>query len=188
MPPEDELNDPDGYAARHPEAAESPETALPATEFSKRQIVERVEVEAKAGKQRDDGSWEASKISADGRTRLKVYLFAAPEEDGQVASVVATTEYNEKDGTGLDTGYRIMRVPDGLHIERGVQDHIDLREPRPNPLRTHEEIVASARDALADGDRRREAREHEQELGLHFFSEQDAKDLLVLLADAKTQS
>lgn len=96
MPPEEELNNPDGCAAMHPEAAASPEAALPAAELSKRQIVERIEAEAKAGKQRADGSWEASKISADERTRLKVYLFAAPEEDGHVASVVATTDYNEK--------------------------------------------------------------------------------------------
>jgi hypothetical protein len=188
VPPDDELNDPGGYAAMHPEAAASPEAALPATELSKRQIAERVEVEAKAGKQRADGSWEASKISADERTRLKVYWFAAPEEDGHVASVVATTDYNEKDGTGLDTGYRIVKVPDGLHIERSIHDHIDLRESRPNPLRTHEEIIASARETLGDGDRQREAREREQELGLHFFSAQDAKDLLVLLANARTQS
>jgi hypothetical protein len=185
---EDELNDPEGYAAMHPEAAESPEAALPATELAKRQIVERVEVEAKAGKQRDDGSWEASKISADGQTRLKVYLFVAPDKDGQIASVVATTDYNEKDGTGLDTGYRIVKVPDGLHIERSFQDHIDLRESRPHRLRTHEEIIASAREHLADGDRRREAREREQELGFAFFSAQDAKDLLVLLGNARTQS
>jgi hypothetical protein len=189
VPPEDELNDPGGMAAKHPEAASDPEAVLPATETLKEQILERVKAEAQAGKGREeDGSWEASKIAADGQTRLKVYLFAAPAEDGHIATVVATTDYNEKDGTGIDTGYRILQVPDGVHIERGVRDHIDLREPRPNPLRTGDEIIASAQETLAEGKRWQEARETEQELGLHFFSLRNAKELLTLLEGSKPQS
>ena len=187
MPPEDELNDPEGRAALHPEAAASPESVLPATESLKETILARVEAEAKAGERSSDGAWHASKVSADGLTRIRVHFYPTPDEDGHVGGVIATTDYNEREGTGIDTGYRILRIPDGLHIERHVRDHIDVREKRPGVRKTHEETIASAEETIAMVERSKEARNIEKELDLRFFSLKDAKDLLALLENSKVQ-
>lgn len=185
MAPEDFTNGPN-YT--HPEITDNPEAMQPATEATKQALLDLIETKSEGG------------YSSDTEVSSRTLLFDEPERgtisvarlvDGaskadprQVARVHRVEWPGKVYGEQFITNYFILNTPDGLQIEK----HSQTTDPDKERLiddATPEEGYQAAINGLAKITATIEAHKTEDELGLSFVSEKEAKDIIALITEAQ---
>lgn len=179
MSPEDFTNDP---KQSHPEVAENPEAMQPAEQVTLRHLLGEVTNKSKGGYE-DDESFMAdlhypdSEYGAATITRFKDG--ASRDDPARLAGIHCSSDVGNE-GDRVHTNYFILKTPDGLHIEKHSHNS-NYRREMPSMDASIEEIGASALQGIQRINEMQEAQKVEDELGLSFVSEQEARQLLELL-------
>ncbi len=195
MAHENFLNPNGGNQPLHPEVAEDPEAAMPASEKDIRDLVGAIEKQLKrtsADEYGDDG--EVSKMRSmldDSGNPLTVtrYLSAPDYAPNRVADVIHSV--SRDDGGSDQTRYEISKIPDGLSVERhfhasgkrGTTGDSIVEEtgvdPTKAPNKSTVERLSSYASSMAA------AEERERELGLTFTSKKDVREITQVIRQAK---
>lgn len=185
MKPEDFTNGPN-YT--HPEITNAPEAMQPATEATKQALLDLITEKSKDGYSFDGEVSSKSLVfdePAKGTISIAKLIDGASKDDPRRTARINRVEWPGKVyGEQLITNYFLLNTPDGLQIEK----HSQTFDPSTELLRsdaTPEEGYRMAVNGLAKIVATREAHKAEDELGLSFVSELEAKNILSLIEQAQ---
>jgi len=185
MKPEDFIYGPN-YT--HPEITNAPEAMQPATEATKQALLDLITEKSKGGYS-FDGEVSSKTLVFDepdkGTISIAKLIDGASKDDPKRTARICRVEWPGKVyGEQLITNYFLLKTPDGLQIEK----HSHTFDPSTELLRsgaTLEESIKMALNGLAKIVATREADKAENELGLSFVSELEAKNILSLIEQAQ---
>lgn len=189
MTPEDIINPNEGNRPQHPEVAENPEAAMPASEQSKRDLLEAIDGQLERRSTREGfNTGEVRKgrdlVDASGNP-LTVTRYLSGREDNRVADVIQTVFPTE--GGREVNRYEISKIPDGLSVEKlfhswGASDSAGIVTELP---RDPKAVIEAIDDQVAKLNEMVAAQEQERELGLTFASEKDVKAITQIIQEAR---
>ena len=170
----------------HPEITDNPEAMQPATEKTKQALLDLVREKSRGG--HDDGTCILKSLAFDDLTKgtLNINSYrenASRDNPNRLVGIHRAEWLAELYGERLITNYFILKTPDGLHIEK----HTQTSNPRKEWLddsATMEDVYHAALNGMAKIAELKKAHAAEDELGLSFVSEQEAKVLLSLVQEA----
>ena len=185
MKPEDFTNGPN-YT--HPEITDNPEAMQPATEATKQALLDLITSKSEGGfSSPTEVSSKTLLFTEPERGTISIARFvdgASKDDPSRMARVHRVEWPGKLYGEQFITNYFILKTPDGLQIEK----HSQTFDPDKELLRdgaTPEEGYQAAINGLAKITATREAHKSEDELGLSFVSEKEAKDILALVTEAQ---
>lgn len=171
----------------HPEVSVNPEAMLPATEGTKQALLDTVTAKSEGGY--DFGS-EVSKtlrFPEPERGTVSVARFrdgASRDDPSRMARIHRVEWPGKLYGEQLITNYFVLNSPDGLQMEK----HSHTFDPDKELLddsATLEDVAVAATSGLAKIVAMQKSQAVEDELGLSFVSEAEAKELLALVEEAQ---
>ena len=173
----------------HPEVTANPEAMQPATEATKQALLDAVTAKSAGGY--DSGSEVSRTLRFDddrkGTVSVARFRDGASKDDPSRMARIHRIEWPGKlYGSQLITNYFIVNSPDGLQMEK----HSQTFDPDKELLKegaTLEEIGVAASNGLAKIIELQKAQAVEDELGLSFISEEEAKMVLGLVEEAQAR-
>jgi len=185
MKPEDFTN---GPKYTHPEITSSPEAMQPATEVTKRAMLDLITEKSKGGYSSEQEVSSKTLVfdePAKGTIGIARLVDGASRDDPRRIARVHRVEWLGKVyGEQFITNYFLLSTPDGLQIEKHSQTFNPDTELLSSNV-TPKEKYRMALNGLAKIAATREAHQAEDELGLSFVSEQEAKNVLSLIEQAQ---
>lgn len=173
----------------HPEVTSNPEAMQPATEATKHALLDAITVKSAGG--HDCGS-EVSRtllFDDDRKGTVGVTRFrdgASKDNPSRMAHIHRVEWPGKLYGEQLITNYFIINSPDGLQMEK----HSQTSDPDKELLKggaTLDEARTAATNGLARIIALRKAQADEDELGLSFVSEEEAKMIFGLVEEAQAR-
>lgn len=170
----------------HPEVTSNPEAMQPASEATKKALLDAVTAKSAGG---TVIGYSVNRSLFNGKDPKAVLLVAKFEEGKDITDArrIGQVYFPRGLDGGSDgaTSYFLVRIPDGLHIERST----------PVVPPTLEEAGVSVDSSRADlllagmkiGIQKAEAERLEREMGLDFVSEEEAKIVLGLVEKAQAR-
>lgn len=188
----------DAHGPFGPGSGEGDKESMPASEGLKQDIYDHAREAARTGNYREpfessSGSYMKDAEVPGAKDTLTVVSYDAPsQKPGLEGLVMQITHGRAVEGSRVVTDkglelhrwelakYKFFKIPDGLHVDREV-DLVDepIEYYRSGAPKTVEEIDWDAHHkAMQAAD---EDRAMQREMGLNFFSQHDAEDLMSLL-------
>lgn len=173
----------------HPEVTSNPEAMQPATEETKQALLDVVTAKSAGGYENSSGVGRTLRFDDDTKGTIGVNRFrdgASLDDPSRLARVTRVEWPGKLYGEQLITNYFIVNSPDGLQMEK----HSQTFDPNKELLKegaTLDEIGVAATNGLAKIIELQKAQAVEDELGLSFISEEEAKMVLELVEEAQAR-
>lgn len=185
MASEDFTNNPN---YNHPEIKDNPEAMQPATEATKQALLDLITTKSEGGYSSQSEVSSRSLVFTEpkrGTISVTKFVDGASRDDPQRTASIRRVEWPGKlYGEQFVTNYFILKTPDGLQMEK----HSHTSDPGKELLDSNDkpvEIYKAALNGIAKIAELRKAQAEEDELGLSFVSEQEAKALIALVEEAQ---
>ena len=178
MTPEDFINGPD---QNHPEVASNPEAMKRAEQVTLRHLLHVITDKARYGYERDGRQGVDLHRPGEFTGVATVYRIekGTSSDNPNRVGQIHRGELVGDNGDKVITNWFILDTPDGLQIEKHSQTS-NQNEMLGNKA-TLEDIYHSAVSGIAKIAELQKAHSAEDELGLSFVSEQEARELLIFL-------